>query len=74
MQARAPRRTSGNGPKDRDPGPVAFRATVDAARFRQEAVSARYPTWMIVLLAIILLLIWLIYRTGTGWKPLIPGG
>jgi hypothetical protein len=26
--------------------------------------------WMILLLVIILLLVWLIYHTWTGWKPL----
>jgi hypothetical protein len=55
-------------------GPVTFRATVDAARLLQEDVSVRVPRWMILLLAIILLLVWLIYHTWAGWKPLIRGG
>jgi hypothetical protein len=55
-------------------GPVTFRATVDAARLLQEDVSARVPMWMTLLLVIILLLVWLIYHTWAGWKPLIRGG
>jgi len=51
-------------------GPVTLRATVDAPRLLQEDVSARVPMWMILLLVIILLLVWLIYHTWTGWKPL----
>ena len=37
----------------------------------QRNVSARY--WMrgIVLLLLVLLILWLIYRTFTGWKPMI---
>jgi len=37
----------------------------------QRDVSSRY--WMrgIVLLILILLILWLIYRTFTGWKPMI---
>ena len=49
-------------------------ATVDASPYLHEAVSARYPMWAILLLVILLLLVWLIYHTWTGWKPLISGG
>ncbi len=33
--------------------------------------SARYRMRVIVLLIVILLVLWLIYRTFTGWKPMI---
>lgn len=55
-------------------GPMTLRATVDSAWLLQEGVSARVPMWMILLLVIILLLVWLIYHTWAGWKPLIRGG
>ncbi|MGE5283885.1 MAG: hypothetical protein ACM3OG_02835 [Actinomycetota bacterium] len=58
----------------RESGPVTFRAAADAERLLDAESSARYPMWMIVLLAIILLLIWLIYHTWTGWKPVFRGG
>lgn len=55
-------------------GSVTLTATVDASPYLQGAVSARYPMWAILLLVILLLLVWLIYHTWTGWKPLIAGG
>jgi type VI protein secretion system component VasF len=54
-------------------GPATFRATMDGSQTFHEIVSARYPMWMIMLLAILLLLLWLIYQTWTGWKALIFG-
>ena len=52
-------------------GPAKIRAAADSAPHPQRNVSARY--WMrgIVLLLIILLILWLIYRTFKGWKPMI---
>ena len=52
-------------------GPTMIRSAADFAPHPQRNVSARY--WMrgIVLLLIILLMLWLIYRTFTGWKPMI---
>jgi len=52
-------------------GPAKIRAAADFAPYPQRNVSARY--WMrgIVLLLIILLILWLIYRTFKGWKPMI---
>jgi len=43
----------------------------DVETHPQRDVSSRY--WMrgIVLLLLILLILWLIYRTFTGWKPMI---
>ena len=55
-------------------GAATLRGTADAASLLHEAVSARTPMWVIMLLAILLLLILLIYLTWTGWKPLISGG
>jgi hypothetical protein len=55
-------------------GTATIRAAVDAARSLQEALSARVPTWMILLLAILLLLIWLIYHAWNGWKLLNRAG
>jgi hypothetical protein len=52
-------------------GPAKIRSAADFAPHSQRNVSARY--WMrgIVLLLIILLMLWLIYRSFTGWKPMI---
>jgi len=52
-------------------GPAKIRSAEDFASHPQRNVSARY--WMrgIVLLIIILLMLWLIYRSFTGWKPMI---
>jgi len=52
-------------------GPAKIRSAADFAPLPQRNVSSRY--WMrgIVLLLIILLMLWLIYRTFTGWKPMI---
>jgi hypothetical protein len=49
----------------------AVRSAATFAPHPQRNVSARY--WMrgIILLLIILLILWLIYRTFTGWKPMI---
>ena len=33
--------------------------------------SARVPTRVIILLIAILIILWLIYRSFTGWKPMI---
>ena len=51
--------------------PAKIRSAADVGSHPQRNVSARY--WMrgIVLLLIILLMLWLIYRTFTGWKPMI---
>jgi len=52
-------------------GTAKIRSAADSAPHPQRNVSARY--WMrgIVLLLIILLMLWLIYRTFKGWKPMI---
>ena len=52
-------------------GPATIRPAADFAPHPQRDVFTRY--WMrgIVLLLIILLILWLIYRTFTGWKPMI---
>jgi len=46
-------------------------SAADFASHPQRDGSARY--WMrgIVLLLLVLLILWLIYRTFTGWKPMI---
>ena len=51
--------------------PAKIRSAADFAPHPQRNVSVRY--WMrgIVLLLILLLMLWLIYRTFTGWKPMI---
>ena len=54
-------------------GPGTSRATMDGAQRFQEIGSARYPMWVILLLAILLLLLWLIYQAWNGWKTLISG-
>jgi len=52
-------------------GPAKIGTAADFASHPQRNVSARY--WMrgIVLLLLVLLILWLIYRTFTGWKPMI---
>jgi len=52
-------------------GPANIRSAAESAPHPQRNVSARY--WMrgIVLLLIVLLVLWLIYRTFTGWMPMI---
>ena len=52
-------------------GPGKIRSAADFAPYPQRNVSARYWIRGIVLLLIILLMLWLIYRTFTGWKPMI---
>ncbi len=52
-------------------GPAKIRSAADFASHPQRNVSARYWIRGIVLLLIILLILWLIYRTFTGWKPMI---
>lgn len=52
-------------------GPAKIRSAADFAPHPQREGSARYWIRGIVLLLIILLLLWLIYRTFTGWKPMI---
>jgi hypothetical protein len=52
-------------------GPAEVRSGADVAPHPHRDVAARY--WMrgIVLVLILLLILWLIYRTFTGWKPMI---
>lgn len=52
-------------------GPAIIRSAADFASHPQRNGSARY--WMrgIVLLLLILLILWLVYRTFTGWRPMI---
>ena len=52
-------------------GSAKIRSAADGAPHSQRNATARY--WMrgIVLLLIILLVLWLVYRTFTGWKPMI---
>jgi hypothetical protein len=52
-------------------GPAKIRSAAAFAPHPSRDVSARYWMRAIVLLLIILLIIWLIYRTFTGWKPMI---
>ena len=52
-------------------GPARILPAADFASHPQRNVSARYWIRGIVLLLIILLVAWLIYRTFTGWKPMI---
>ena len=51
--------------------PARVRSTADFAPRPQRDGSARYRVPGIMLLLIILLVLWLIYRTFTGWKPMI---
>jgi hypothetical protein len=55
----------------RDEGPAKIGRAAEFASHPQRNASARY--WMrgIVLLLLVLLILWLIYRTFTGWKPMI---
>ena len=52
-------------------GPAKIRSAADSAPHPQRKVSTRYWIRGIVLLLIILLMLWLIYRIFTGWKPMI---
>jgi hypothetical protein len=52
-------------------GPAKIRSAAYFAPHPQRKVSTRYWIRGIVLLLIILLILWLIYRTFTGWKPMI---
>lgn len=52
-------------------GLAKIRSAADFAPHPQRVGSARYWIRGIVLLLIILLILWLIYRTFTGWKPMI---
>ena len=55
----------------REEGPATTGSAAEFASHPLRNVSARY--WMrgIVLLLLVLLILWLIYRTFTGWKPMI---
>ncbi len=55
----------------REEGPAKIRSAADFASHPQRNVSARYWMRVIVLLLLILLILWLVYRTFTGWKPMI---
>jgi len=66
----------GSVPRDAMAGIVALsQSTGDstAQPHPQRDGSARYRIPGIMLLLIILLVLWLIYRTFTGWKPMISG-
>ena len=52
-------------------GPAKIRSAAEFVPHLQRNVSARYWMRVIVLLLLILLVLWLIYRTFTGWKPMI---
>src|SRR5512141_2468613 len=52
-------------------GPAKIRSAAYFAPHPQRKGSTRYWIRGIVLLLIILLILWLIYRTFTGWKPMI---
>jgi hypothetical protein len=54
-------------------GPAKIRSAADFAPRPQRDGSARYRVPGIMLLLILLLVLWLIYRTFTGWKPMISG-
>jgi hypothetical protein len=51
--------------------PAKIRSSANFAPHPQRNASARSWIRGIVLLLIILLILWLIYRTFTGWKPMI---
>lgn len=55
----------------REEGPLEIRPGAGIAPHPQRDISARYWTRGIVLLIVILLILWLIYRSYTGWKPMI---
>jgi len=52
-------------------GPATIRSPADSAPHPYRKVSTRYWIRGIMILLIILLMLWLIYRTFTGWKPMI---
>ena len=52
-------------------GPAKIRSAADFAPHPHRKVSTRYWIRGIMILLIILLMLWLIYRTFTGWKPMI---
>ncbi len=52
-------------------GPAKIRSAEGFASHPQRNGSARYWIRGIVLLLIVLLVLWLIYRTFTGWKTMI---
>jgi hypothetical protein len=62
---------STGAPIVREEGPAKIRPGTGFDPHPQRDISARY--WMrgIVLLIIILLILWLIYRSYNGWKPMI---
>ena len=62
---------SGGGATGTEEGPAGIRNAADGGLNPAKYVSARSWTRVIVLLVIILLILWLIYRTFTGWKPMI---
>jgi len=47
------------------------RSAGDFTPHPQRTASARYWTRVIVVILIVLVILWLIYRTFTGWKPMI---
>ncbi len=51
--------------------PAKIRSSADLTPHPQRKVPTRYSIRGIVLLLILLLMLWLIYRTFTGWKPMI---
>jgi hypothetical protein len=51
--------------------PATIRSAADSAPHPQRNGSTRYRIRGIVLLLVILFVLWLIYRTFTGWKPMI---
>lgn len=57
----------------REEGPANIRPAADFAPRPQRDGSARYRVPGIMLLLIILLILWLVYRTFTGWVPMISG-
>ena len=52
-------------------GPRKIRSGADFAPHPQRDATTRYRIPVIMLVLIILLILWLVYRTFTGWKPMI---
>ena len=51
--------------------PAKIRSGADFVPHPQRDVTTRYRIPVIMLVLIILLILWLVYRTFTGWKPMI---
>ena len=52
-------------------GPTKIRSGAGFAPHPQRDATTRYRIPIIMLVLVLLLILWLIYRTFTGWKPMI---